>query len=136
MKSKFKSNIFSLLQMNSKKKKLWFDCMMSRKTIMLLNTLTTSGVITTYVAYKKNHTILIRVFLKYFELQSTLMSHVVLHYKPTLRLSIRLKTINKLSNVGNGAITMISTSHGIKTLRQCQSERVGGFLAYVIYVRK
>jgi ribosomal protein S8 len=132
--TKFRSDIFSLIQISYKRKDLWLDCFFSKNGLAILQILKKNGIISSYVIYNNNKKKKIRIFLKYINLQNSLLAPISLYLKSSLKISIRVISLKKIIFTTSYPQFIISTSKGLLDINDCLTKKLGGSLAFILYV--
>lgn len=130
---KFCNKLLSLMVLTYKQNNLWFDIILTKNIYSLLFIFQKIGIVTSFYIFNKNINNCCRVFLKYLNLEISLMLPIFFYFKPSHKLSISLKKLIKLNKTLGSTTLIISTNRGLKLHTECINLKIGGILYLIIY---
>jgi small subunit ribosomal protein S8 len=105
-------------------KKNYVDIPASKMKLGIARILQHEGYVRMFKYLKDNRQGILRVYLKYDEESQPVIKGIERESKPGLRQYVNSRNIPRI--VGGLGIAIISTSHGLKTDKQCRKESIGG----------
>jgi small subunit ribosomal protein S8 len=103
----------------------------SKSKVAIARILKEEGFIKYYKVMRNNRQGTIRIFLKYGASRERALSGLQRISKPSLRLYMKAKEIPHVR--GGLGITMMSTSYGILTGRECRQRNIGGEILCTVW---
>ena len=112
-------------------RKDYMDIPASKVKLGIARILQQEGYIKQFKYLKDSRQGLIRIYLKYDENNEPAIHNIKRESKPSLRRYVNSRNIPRI--VGGLGVAIISTSHGLKTDRECRRDRIGGELICTVW---
>lgn len=123
----------SIFLLTAKQNKLWFDIILTKNILGMLLIFQQLGLVNAFFIFKKNKFLMIKVFIRYVNMELPLLSPFNFFFKPSHKLSITLTNLKKLNRVMGSTSLVISTSKGLKSHHDCLKLNLSGYIHTIIY---
>lgn len=130
---KFCNKFMSIFLLTAKQNKLWFDIILTKNILGMLLIFQQLGLVNAFFIFKKNKFLMIKVFIRYVNMELPLLSPFNFFFKPSHKLSITLTNLKKLNRVMGSTSLVISTSKGLKSHHDCLKLNLSGYIHTIIY---